>query len=107
MSGRDDWQPGDYALCVTTSPFLCGGGVWHTGRETVARGSIHRVERVAEPKPRGNGEPCDCGCISLRFAGSQSGISTRFIKVTPPAADEFDRETIELEQRKPVEEVQP
>lgn len=99
MSGRDDWQPGDLAWFVghrKDCPTCIGEVI---GCPDPAPGSaVRAIEYLAWAKDT-------CG---LFFEGiAPSLCSCGFVKVTPEAADEFDRETIALEQRKPVEEVQP
>ena len=72
-----DWRVGDLALCIRSGPSIKSGeiktvaAVWDTGLSLVGKFSTSR---------RG----------SYRL--------NRFIKVTPPEADEFDRETLTLEQ---------
>lgn len=73
-----DWQVGDLALCVA-------GGV------SIKAGEVHAVITV-----------WDTGLsladkVSVAWRGSYK--KSRFVKVTPPAADEFDRETIALMNR--------
>ena len=86
----DDWKAGDLALCVRGQSWFV-----HSGKE------------------RGNGKPV-CGAIyavvctlsydNMIWLGFDQFKSScfhhaRFIKVTPPAADEFDREVIALMQK--------
>lgn len=88
-----DWEVGDLALCVRGGDTVYG--IWTADMQVApAPGSIHLIDRVRDFD----------GCLGL---GSQDWVgffeASRFVKVTPPAADEFDRETIELMNRKPVE----
>lgn len=82
MSG---WQVGDLALCISS-------GV------TVRAGEVNTVDKVWP----------DTGGLTLRgkFSTSRRGsyYPHMFIKVTPPEADEFDREVIEHLTGAPVEE---
>lgn len=70
-----DWQIGDLALCVVGGP-------------SIAAGEVHTVATVFDTGLSLTGK------ISTSWRGSYK--KSRFIKVTPPAADEFDRETIAL-----------
>lgn len=88
-----DWQKGDLALCVRTGRVAA----------TIA-GCIYTVSEVRQ-QPDG---------LALDFENAENGAPygpprfwghnpARFRKVTPPKADEFDREVIDLMNRKPVE----
>jgi len=74
-----DWQVGDLALCVRAG-------------ETIRAGEVHTVETIWPNKALSL-----VGKVSSGWRGSYH--HWRFIKVTPPAADEFDRETIALMNR--------
>lgn len=70
-----DWQVGDLALCIR-------------GGASIKAGEVHAVVSV-----------WDTGLsladkVSIARRGSYK--KSRFVKVTPPAADDFDRETIAL-----------
>jgi hypothetical protein len=95
-----DWAPGDLALCVRDGIIQCQNRVRHLGSR-VRRGQVREVLSVQVPPPCEDGEPCDCGCRALFFAGGVSGVTVRFVKATPLAADEWDRETIALLTGKP------
>lgn len=89
-----DWQPGDMALCVND------GLGFATGQPVpLKRGSTYIVSSV---------RPHSSGRIGLFLVGKEahwpSGFDdSRFVKITPPEADAFDREVIELMTRKPAE----
>ncbi len=92
-----DWQPGDLALCVRAGAFRCSSRQLHTGksRDTPRRGFVGKVIATTIP-PLNDGSDCKCGCVLLIFEGGEKGVSPRFVKVTPPKADEFDKEVISL-----------
>lgn len=93
----NDWQPGDLALCVRRGilDHVCPAGVI-----VPLVGGVYTVSRVwMHPE----------GCRCLDFDGVENGNpdphsripfwgfdADRFVKVTPPEADEFDREVIDL-----------
>ena len=89
-----DWQKGDLALCVKDCSII-----------GVPLGSFNTVREVFE----------DIGLTSLEiqtgllFEGKEfpppyTGVAAKnFRKVTPPKADEFDREVIELMNGQPAE----
>lgn len=91
-----DWQVGDLALCVRTSS-LMSGGYTSIGGNLLRQGAIYTVTAMSANE--------NSGLLDLTLAEVRSGTATggfnslRFRKVTPPAADEFDRETIELMNR--------
>lgn len=91
-----DWQVGDLALCVSRinpRPVV--------GRRQ--RGDDPRVGQVLTVARIGRD---DTWGLWLGFEEYRPHRyrSFRFRKVTPPAADEFDRETIELMNRAPEKE---
>lgn len=90
MSGRDDWAPGDLALCVTDRVFVCHEAM-HVSNLHLSVGKCFEVAAVSL-RP--------CGCMTLCL-GDHYGHAPRFIKVTPPADMKADAEPIALEQRKP------
>jgi len=87
----NDWQPGDLALCVNAEGFVSVGG-------------LYTVNEVFDGfTPWGD----DDDGLALTFVsipdpvhpiyGEADGYDAwRFIKVTLPEADEFDREVIDL-----------
>ena len=80
-----DWQKGDLALCVKkTDP-----------GNPLRVGAVYTVERISAQ-----------GNLHLRGV-AENGLGAfkrdRFRKVTPPKADEFDREVIELMNGQPAE----
>ena len=91
-----DWQPGDLALCVKAGRL--GSGMGHN----LEVGKVYTVRCVSIIQYNGllglllEGVP-------VRRHDPAYGYkrACRFIKVTPPEADEFDREVIELYTRKP------
>lgn len=101
----DDWQAGDLALCVK-------GGVLtpeyhHPGDAYPEAGRVYQVNDV-------DFDP-DTDVLWLEVLGAPDNVENginfgplwsaeRFIKVTPPEADEFDRETIDLMNGTPVGE---
>lgn len=98
-----DWQVGDLALCVVEmdDDYFRGS---LDGRPI--RGLTYTVSAVA-PGVDIYGNPGtalkfqEIGRAAPRWRGYNSQA---FRKVTPPAADEFDRETIELMNRAPAKE---
>lgn len=92
-----DWQVGDLALCVRAEPN--SRGMAHPCRV----GAVYIVEAVVESVTSGILGLC---LVGVHFPGcSQNGdYASHYRKVTPPAADEFDRETIELMNRAPAKE---
>lgn len=80
-----NWKPGDLALCVKLGP-------WQTLKDgpsgaEVRPGEICIVESVRLEER-----------LYLRLVGHTPGLysASRFRKITPEEADEFDRETIDL-----------
>lgn len=94
-----DWEVGDLALCVLTSKRPNTQG---HGQRKVRKGGIYTVERAFVWKGL-------YWCIVLQGAHSshwtKSYDARAFVKVTPPKADAFDLETINLMNPKPVEAV--
>lgn len=97
---NDTWQPGDLALCIKLGPWTRRYADGYTAEGNgPAPGSVHVVSAVGLTFH---------GLPSLKFAEHDLGPShtgyraDRFRKVTPPPADEFDRETIDLMAGKPV-----
>lgn len=94
-----DWQVGDLALCIDAGPTKILDGhrecapKWTAG---LRLGAIYEVDQVVPSRSKKH--------IGLRMKECVGGVSTRFIKVTPPAADEFDREVIEQMNGAPVGE---
>jgi hypothetical protein len=87
----DDWKVGDLALCVDDSPARRVAG--HRGNSdpvSLVRGRLYTVLFVG-PDVYGK------GFVGLAVTCTAWGwFADRFVKVTPPEADEFDRETIAL-----------
>lgn len=88
-----DWQVGDLALAI--------GSPWCSVKKHMMpfkKGGVYTVASVGW-KDDIYGNPVHC----LGMEGIHGGIlgmrSTLFLKITPPAADEFDRETIALMNR--------
>jgi len=86
------WQVGDLALCVRTSSFK-SGGYTSIGGERLRQGAVYTVTGMSANE--------NTGLLDLTLAEVKSMLATggfnslRFRKVTPPKADEFDREVIE------------
>lgn len=86
-----DWQVGDLALCICTrdlkEPTTQGKGI--AGRR-LRMGAIYTVAGLNPHRLWG---------LSLVLAEEGAGTAgaKRFIKVTPPVADDLDRETLTLE----------
>ena len=92
-----DWQVGDLALCVNVSPTvqvdaLTGKLFRGVAGKRFRKGAFYTVERIGYK--RGHLALGVAEDPEKRYAGA-----FRFVKVTPPEADEFDRETIEMEKR--------
>lgn len=82
-----DWQAGDMALCVATIITRYG--------EKVFCGRVYTVSAVTQGKTKKG--------LVLKDAPNHNALgwaAYRFIKVTPPEADEFDKETIDLYNKK-------
>ena len=81
-----DWQKGDLALCVR-APRISTPSLTRVG-------GVYTVLREARD---GQGAPV-LDLDGIPFVGSnfKGHIAARFRKVTPPKADEFDREIIDL-----------
>jgi len=98
-----DWQKGDLALCVDDGlkPWLNGEQILNLNR--IKKGRVYTVA--------GLGRVGTCSGLTLFIEGvpatyehrGMGWTASRFRKVTPPKADEFDREVIDLMNRKPVE----
>lgn len=94
MSGGDNWQVGDLALCIKVGPWTIDGC-------GPAPGSVSTVRDLDLFSPDGDlylalEEWPDSRYTIERFRAS------RFRKITPPEADKFDREVIDLMLGKPV-----
>lgn len=96
----DDWQVGDLALCVNLGGWFDDGFTdANTGPDVPGPkcGSIHMVVRVVVGP-----------YLALRLEGWEGENAVFeadcFRKITPPEADEFDRETIDLMNGAPVGE---
>lgn len=95
-----DWQVGDCALCVNNGPMVSSrGNVRFTPELHI--GAIYTVSAVGTGLKLAELPDKEFHPDSrIKWLGYNR---KRFIKVTPPAADEFDTEVIELLNRKPVE----
>lgn len=96
----ENWQAGDLALRIGTPK---SGWVDHHAPIRPVTGKIYPVVHVFHGEAFGKSWTALVikGAISSWRDGAWN--SEGFIKVTPTAADEFDRETIELMRGKPVE----
>lgn len=89
-----EWQVGDLALCVKVGPWVRIASGLVVESDPVRGGMVLTVRGVGI-------NPFD-GATALWFVGvggdwpGDAYCASRFIKVTPPEADEFDRETIAL-----------
>lgn len=94
-----DWQIGDLALCIANRL----PPPKDMPSELLRVGAIYTVRSVRWS----NGDRCIAiGLNEVRSRGPLGDWhSCVFRKVTPPEADAFDHETIELMNRKPVEAV--
>ena len=93
----DNWQKGDLALCVNTRP----SSRWQNRRGPKS-GQVATVESVTFGKTR-------MGLVLVEFPTSNryGWSASRFRKITPPKADEYDRETIDLMRSKRVPAGEP
>lgn len=92
---NDNWQVGDLALCIDG-----GCNAFWAGWEPKA-GHFYAVARVCA----GGLDRHDRYSVGLDLVGISAPTqfaASRFVKVTPPKADEFDREVIDLMIGKPV-----
>lgn len=91
-----DWEVGDLALCISARPN--SRGMQHPCRV----GGVYTVEAVVVSETSGILGLCLVGVV---FPGcTQNGdFASHYRKVTPPKADAFDLETINLMNPKPVE----
>lgn len=91
-----DWGPGDLALCIKRGLWVgvTHGAILSRQTERPRAGNVYTVENVTL---HDKGE-----VLYLRGLNQESGggrwrfLSSRFVKVTPPEADQFDIETIDL-----------
>lgn len=99
-----DWEVGDLAMLVVAGyqDCPCDDDSAHEGTSCPPLGSVRTVTAI-EPSVLRDGYRC--GCTDLVFADGLGAVSFRCVKVTPPKADAFDLETINLMNPKPVEAV--
>lgn len=90
-----DWQKGDLALCVSRIPKAPVVGA-RLRDDDPRIGQILVVSRLGRDESWGL-------WIAFDDFEPHRYRSFRFRKVTPPKEDEFDREVIDLMNRKPVE----
>lgn len=98
----ENWQAGDLALYVSNSHKDDEFALWADWKPK--KGGVYTVERVAYVQAQNPG----IGLFLVEdtcFTPNAAWDARDFRKVTPPEADEFDRETIELMRGKPVEVV--
>lgn len=97
----DDWKVGDLALCIYNGEITSNRGTKSKAPDLV----VGRVYTVSEVLPDG----LVVAELPRRWVHPVSrlpwgGFATyRFRKVTPPEADEFDREVIDLMTKQPAE----
>lgn len=88
-----DWNVGDLALCVRSGPIETPYVIWMGAG--LVRGKVYEVEAVGLDT-----DPLDEVVVLFlkgdTHEGGEGRAEERFIKVTPPEADAFDRETIAL-----------
>lgn len=89
-----DWQIGDLALCVKLGPWMHTLSGDMTIQDPVKGGGVYTVSWVGEQDSATILWFEGCG-----NTGDDCYFASRFRKITPPAADEFDRETIALMNR--------
>lgn len=89
MTKHTEWQVGDLALCVKLDAWVVYDGPLTGPEERPEPGKIYPVAEVVSDPVRG---------LHLCFVefGTDLFVADRFIKVTPPEADEYDREVIDL-----------
>lgn len=85
-----EWQVGDLALCVHDHAVP-----WGWKLSTLRKGQVAKVAKVGPTKLGRTGLVLSDFDWEREFVSPFVG-AWRFIKVTPPDADEFDRETIAL-----------
>lgn len=98
-----DWKKGDLAELVSRNYFRCGHGI---GWDPVDLSKM-RYQTVVDVKPCRAYAGNACGCVGLVLSDGSFGHSSRFRKVTPPKADEFDQEIIVLMASKKIPERTP
>ena len=99
LNDMSDWQAGDIALCVIGGKMPYSKGI--SVKEFPKGGALYKVVKAGE--------------ISMDFSLKKAlwfedappnlgeervWAAFRFVKVTPPEADEFDKEVIELYNKK-------
>lgn len=101
MSGGDDWQAGDLALCVNDAVIQCPCcGVTQTGEDAPTQGAVREISVIRrcddddEPEEVGLYDPCPAPI--LHFVDGSAGHHTRFRKIRPHTPDAEDAETIAL-----------
>lgn len=95
-----DWKPGDIALCVK------GGKICNAPRRAPdypVSGNFYTVERVGSDFfYEGVEQALWLKDGPENVDGQRAWVSYRFVKVTPPEADEFDKEVIDLYNKKEI-----
>ncbi len=95
----EDWQAGDEALCVKAGEIELSDGSIAVGEGLVVGRNYH-VSRVGLNYL---GDPV-LFLDEIDHRGGLGRLAIRFVKATPRAADEFDREVIADMARQPVGE---
>lgn len=93
MSGGDNWQVGDLALCIAEKSWI-GVATRQSPSNAPQCGAVYSVEEV--------GRQDELDWIRLTELNAKRFHTRHFRKITPPKADEFDREVIDLMLGKPV-----
>ncbi|WP_066113804.1 MULTISPECIES: hypothetical protein [unclassified Blastomonas] len=103
MSGGDDWQPGDLALCVSSEGFHDD---FVEGNQYPAIGSVSRVNDVCLLEASLDDKWNQPGGVWLSFDEYPVFLcfSGNFRKIRPHVPDEEDAETIRLLTGTPVKE---
>ena len=94
-----DWQAGDIALCVIGGKMPYSGSI--SVKEYPKAGAFYKVAKVGQHQMDYEIK------TALWFKDAPTNVTGervwaahRFVKVTPPEADEFDKEVIELYNKK-------
>ena len=95
---NNDWQPGDMALCVK------GGPLGQPIDECPQAGRVYVVASVRNVMfwDGDFDQALELPDAPANDSGTHCWWHRRFIKVTPPEADEFDREVIDLLRQKEI-----
>lgn len=98
MSGSDEWRAGDDALCIDDRPPR-----FFPEAHRVERGKHYKVHSVRVTSRGSVALYIGIGTSVTPEGYPRGWDARRFVKVTPPEADEFDREVIKLLTSKPAQ----